>query len=92
MQQAFDAFPVDLDGDGDLDVLATGWSKPGRLVWCENSGDPYTGWTVHTIKEPFENANQVIAADFNGDGRPDVAATADQDSEHLFWWINGGRQ
>jgi hypothetical protein len=50
--QAFDVVPADLDSDGDLDVVATGWSKPGRIIWCENPGDPQEKWTKHVIKEP----------------------------------------
>ena len=94
---AFEAFAVDLDGDGDLDVAATAWSKGDRVVWFENSGDPRGTWTLHVLKERWYAANQIIAADLDGDGRPDLAATADDGSRRvkganeLRWWRNEGR-
>ncbi len=93
---AFEAVASDLDGDGDQDVVATAWSKGDRVMWFENPGDSRGPWIPHTLRIQFRAANQVIVADFNGDGRPDVAATADDGSRRvkgsleLRWWRNGG--
>jgi len=95
---AFEAIAVDLDGDGDLDVAGTSWSKGDRVAWFENSGDPRQSWKLHVLKENFFAANQIIAADLNGDGRPDLIATADdgsgrvQGANEIRWWRNDGRK
>ncbi|HMC67409.1 MAG TPA: VCBS repeat-containing protein [Gemmataceae bacterium] len=97
---AFEAFAADLNGDGHIDVVVTAWAKGDRLVWFENPGDPRGQWTMHVLKEKWYAANQVIVADFNGDGRPDIAATADNGSSRidykganeLRWWRNEGRK
>ena len=53
---------------------------------------------MHVLKEKWYAANQVIAADLDGDGRLDLAATADDGSRRvpganeLRWWRNEGRR
>ena len=69
------SFAVDLDDDGDLDVAGTSWSKGDRVAWFENSGDPRQEWTLHVLKDNFFAANQIIAADLNGDGLPEQFQT-----------------
>ena len=88
---AFEAVAGDLDSDGDVDVVATSWRNPGSIAWLENHGDPKGCWTKHTLKTNWRSANQVIIADLNGDGRPDIAACAEHGSYELRWWRNEGR-
>ena len=90
LPQAFEACAADFDGDGDLDVAATGWSSPGGIVWIENTGDPRGEWKTHVLKDKWVNANQVIAADLDGDGRIDIAACAERGALELRWWRNEG--
>jgi hypothetical protein len=91
---AFEAHAGDIDGDGDLDIAATAWSKGDRVVWFENVGDGK--WSQHVIRTDFRAANQVILADLNGDGRLDIVASADDGSRRVQgtlevrWWRNEG--
>lgn len=87
----FEAVACDLDGDGDMDVVATGWTPKGRLVWVENTGDPKTGWKMHPIKQDWPNAVTVIVADLNKDGRIDIVASAERGANELRWWRNEGK-
>ena len=93
---AFEAIVGDIDGDGDLDIAATAWSKGDRVVWFENMGEDR--WSTHVIRTDFRAANQVILADLNGDGRLDIVAGADdgsrrvQGSLEVRWWRNDGRR
>lgn len=91
LEQAFEAVAADLNGDGHLDVVASAWEGQGKIVWFENPGDPRKGpWKMHVLKENWPRANQVIVADLDGDGRPDIIATAERGANELRWWRNDG--
>lgn len=96
MPCAFETIAADLDNDGDFDLATTSWSNGDRVVWFENRGDPRAAWTEHVLKEHYYAANQVIVADLDGDGRPDLVATSDDGSRRvqgaleLRWWRNLG--
>jgi len=88
--QGFEAVAGDLDGDGDTDVVATGWSAEGRIAWFENTGDPKAEWETHLLKPHWPMANTVILADLDNDGRLDIAASAEHGANEIRWWRNEG--
>jgi hypothetical protein len=88
--QGFEAVAADLDGDGDQDIVATGWGDEGRLAWFENRGDATGGWPQHRLKENWPNAVTVIIADLNHDGRMDIVGCAERGANELRWWKNEG--
>jgi len=88
--QGFEAVAGDLDGDGDLDAVATAWGPEGRISWFENLGDPTGQWRQHPIKDHWPNAVTVLIRDLDGDGRLDIAACAERGANEVRWWKNEG--
>ena len=90
--------PVDLDGDGDLDILmALGMhAEPGdarthQIAWYENTGEPASGvWPKHVLAQGFQDAFEVVAGDLDGDGDPDAAATSWRSPGRVAWFENPG--
>lgn len=66
---------VDLSGDGRLDIVTFEFTRlVGRsVVWLEQPPQPDGEWKLHPIGDyaPDEVVG-LLAADINGDGRPDV--------------------
>ena len=68
----------DVDGDGDLDIVVPDGNSDDNLIWFENprSGrDPANGslWRRHVIGSIGSWGKDVELADFDSDGRLDVA-------------------
>ena len=66
---------ADMDGDGDVDVLAASYND-GRVAWYENASGNGTTWVLHTLSTNSPGASEVLATDLDGDGDADVVATS----------------
>ena len=58
---------VDIDGDGDNDVLGSSAHGYG-ISWCEQTPE---GWITHEIDNTYSQTHAIVVADINGDGLPD---------------------
>ncbi|MDP8285894.1 MAG: FG-GAP-like repeat-containing protein, partial [Candidatus Electryonea clarkiae] len=83
-----DAYAIDMDDDGDIDVLGV-TGNDDDIAWWENDGNQ--NFTVHTIDDEFEVAYDVYAIDMDIDGDMDVIG-AGRDEDEIVWWENDGNQ
>lgn len=81
---------VDMDNDGDLDVLVTSYGESpdyiGELCWYENLVGSGTIWETHLISNTVEHATSPVAVDIDGDG--DLDAICVQENYAIGWWEN----
>ncbi len=80
-------YAVDIDGDGDMDVLGASYSD--GITWWENDGEQ--DFTEHLITNNFDGAFCIYATDIDGDGDMDVLGAAYGVSS-IRWWENDGEQ
>jgi FG-GAP-like repeat/Beta xylosidase C-terminal Concanavalin A-like domain len=83
---------ANLMNDGYLDVIAP-YQNATMLAWFENpmhtGGDPVTNtWTAHVIDASpgFSGDMTTAAADFNRDGRLDIAMSPMYNNAYLVWY------
>ncbi len=83
---------VDLDGDGDTDVV-TAADNSDQFAWYENDGLTPPGWTLRVIDDnaggDADGARVINAVDLDGDGDTDVV-TAAFNSDQFAWYENDG--
>ena len=80
---------ADLNGDGRLDLaLAQFGYDQGEVSWLERTGT----WEFkrHVILD-LSGAINVCVADFDGDGKPDIAALLSQQWEEIYLFRNDGK-
>ena len=79
---------VDLDHDGDLDLLLIGSGQ--RTVYRNNLDGSFTDVTASSGLAGSSDARDAVFGDFDGDGRIDIFITNEHGSDVLFH--NGGAQ
>jgi len=83
---ASSAYPFDIDGDGDIDVVGTA-SASDDVAWWENTDGVGESWQHHLIAGFLDDATDAKAEDIDGDGDIDVITVA-HDPDELAWWEN----
>jgi len=79
---------VDIDLDGDVDVLGAAGGDSEIAIWYNEGGDPIN-WQKQTIDSNFGMAHWVSSCDVDGDSIPDVLGAAFTHND-ITWWRNGG--
>ena len=82
---------IDLDGDSDMDIVATAQSGNQVAWWCnDNSGGEPFSWTKSVI-DSLVRAWPLFACDLDGDNDNDViAASGWAGTNEVKWWENQG--
>jgi len=75
---------VDLDQDGDLDLVNT-YLASNEVVWHENSGGANPTYTTRLITAAAQRPREVWADDIDQDGDIDIALASSQDK--TVWWL-----
>ena len=76
---------ADVDGDGDLDILA-GQFYPEKIVWYESNGtgDPIA---IHNVATGIYLPFSVCSGDMDGDGDVDIVSGSFY-NEKIYWYEN----
>ena len=79
-------FPVDLDMDGDIDVLSTK-SSNDALVWFKTIDGPNAFSEAKIITHSINVPVDICAADIDSDGDTDVFSVSENDNK-IAWYEN----
>lgn len=81
---------VDVDSDGDIDVVASIYLEDA-VIWYENLDGKGTFSTRRNLTTSANGVVTLAAGDINGDGRVDIVSGSDVD-DRLVWYENLGVQ
>ena len=91
MNSARSIFPVDLDGDNNIDVV--GGASQGNdkeVAWWKQSGTgPYFTWTKSELETGNFRGYDIAVGDMNGDLLNDIVSL-DANKKDIAWWKNLG--
>ncbi|HNO79730.1 MAG TPA: VCBS repeat-containing protein [Phycisphaerae bacterium] len=82
----YSVFSIDIDGDGDFDVLSAS-SSDDKIAWYENTDGNGQFGPQQVITSSARGARSVFSTDIDGDGDADVLSAARNDWR-IAWYAN----
>ena len=87
---ACSVFAIDMDGDGDVDVLSAS-QNDDTVAWYENLDGSFGIFSTHVITTTANGARSVFAIDMDGDGDVDVLSASQYD-DTVAWYVHTNAQ
>ena len=81
-------YPVDIDLDGDIDIVAAAFASDDVLVFYNQGGTP-TQFTEETVDGGFNGSHWVHACDIDGDGDIDILGAGYMAGDVAIWYNDG---
>lgn len=81
-----EAKAADINGDGIPEVVGTSWRNPGSVNVFEWS--KIGVWLRSVLRDPWDFANELVIADFDGDSRDDIVVANDIGAYELRGWFS----
>ncbi len=81
------ATPIDLDGDGDQDVISTFRTDTPHIIWFENDGAMTPSFSSHVAPSTSTRPKGIFSVDIDGDEDMDVLLASGVSAE---WFENDG--
>lgn len=85
-RDARECFAIDMDFDGDIDVIAAS-RQDDKIAWHENLNGDGSAWTEHVISTAVIGSWSAWAEDIDDDGDLDVLS-AGRDDNRISWHEN----
>jgi hypothetical protein len=85
---AMSVFAIDVDRDGDIDVVTCS-RLDDTVAWYESDGGSPPAFTEHVITTTADNARAVFAIDMDCDGDVDILSASENDD--TIAWYEAGR-
>ena len=86
VQAVSSIFAIDMDEDGDMDILAASVDDD-KVTWYENQDGKGNFGTQQVISDNANGAQSVFACDIDKDGHMDVISASDRDNK-ISWYEN----
>jgi len=89
--RSMDARPVDIDGDGDLDIIVAQEFSTNHILLNDGTGVFTDGApTLLPQPQPSFDSEDIAVADFDGDGHLDILfVSEDNQVNELYYWNAG---
>jgi len=87
---AISVFSIDIDGDGDNDVISASYLD-NKIAWYENTDGLGTFGTEQIISSSVTKATSVYAIDIDGDNDIDILSSSSTDNR-IYWHENTDSQ
>ncbi len=84
-----DVLAVDIDNDGDIDIILANEFE-NNVVLLNNGSGVFTRGDVGIPINEEHDSEAIAVGDFNGNGHLDLLFVSEDDFEHEYYWNSGG--